>query len=95
MVITAMPVFLCPGSCNEKSVSTIAEQEHNFETEAKELLKYSDYKYADIYFGYHDVQISQVSGLKKCLIAYYNRYLSSHHPPVLTPPPNSLSYRKA
>jgi len=90
MVVTAVPVILAAGSCNEKTIIPDLEQEHSSGGDAKDLLKYSDYKHADFHSGYVVMPLVQDPGIKNCLIDHYKRYVNPHYPSVPTPPPNSF-----
>jgi hypothetical protein len=90
MVVSAIPVFICLDKCNIKSILLNLDQEHSSEGDSKDLLKYVDYKSADIHHSYVYIPLLQEFGIKNCCIDHSKRYVNPYHPSVPTPPPNSL-----
>jgi hypothetical protein len=89
MISSAMPLFICLDKCTVKSFILEQEQEHGTEGDSsKDLLKYTDYKYADIHCSYIYVPLLQECGIKNCYIDHSKRYVNPYHPSVPTPPPN-------
>jgi len=89
MVVSAVPVFICLDKCSAKSMMLSLEQEHGSEGDSKDLLKYTDYRSADIHYSYIYIPLLQESGIRNCYIDHSKRYVNPYHPSVPTPPPNS------
>lgn len=89
MAVSALPVFVYDGKGSVKSMILDLEQEHGAEDEAKDLLKYTDYKYTASQHSYIYIPLLQESGIKNSFIDHSKRYVNPYHPSVPTPPPNT------
>ncbi len=86
MAVTVVPVF----AMQDKSAFVLdLDQEHSSEGDcAKDLLKFKDYRPAEIHYGYAYIPLLQEYGIKNCCIDHSKRYVNPYHPSVPTPPPD-------